>query len=235
MENHKLNYEKLNVDFACRYHQLSYTANDRHFKNKTSISENVVDLLKEDLNIIEQYFYDLFMSVEDEFFVGDSFYAFYHRYFSYEISDKIEEEIKNGTSSMEEALIIYGEEGYKIVPFRELSEDMKLVERKSYTWNKDDTYPIIINKDLTRELSGSIFSLEKLDSLKFYNSKEDYIGEVLRRNLDVNIIKEKKEEARDYYLECFRNLSNNNGLNWEEEINVVLSMPQPKVYSVEKH
>ena len=236
MFNHNLDYIKLIGDFEDSFYQLEYAAIDRHFKdNSISVSDNVVNLLNEELKKIDQYFNDLFINLKDENVVGSSFYDFYHRYFSHEISDKLIDDIKNDTSNVEKALVMYTEEGYKVVPHRYLSEELRAKKRECNVWGEDCTFPIIINKELSAHISGQTLSLVNLSSLKFYDSEEEYVGDVLRNDLNEEVIGIKKNETKSYYVKMFKSMATSVGRNWENEIDTVLTNTQPKIYGLEKH
>lgn len=229
MYEHKLNFSKLKKEYEDNFNRLEKEALDiKLLGNSNDFKDILMELIALELDKIDLYFGDLFNSYQNPDFIGHKFYEAYHRLFSYETSDKLEEEIDNNTSNVEKALVLYVENGYKIIPFRYLPEDMKSIKRVCNKWGEDCTFPILIDKNIVNNYDNQTISLVNLSTIKFYNSKEDYIGEVLRKNINENIINDKNKEAKNYYIEVVRDLSNSNGNNLDNELNKLQSLSKGK-------
>ncbi|MDD2625469.1 MAG: hypothetical protein GX032_00940 [Tenericutes bacterium] len=233
MFQHKLDYDRLKNDFEKSFEKNEKKALDDSLLFNSNFIDNLIYLLKEEISVIDRYYYDFSLFLGNKDITGHEIYDFYHRYFSNDIANEEKEKINEGNSNVEIAYIYYVEDGYKIVPETEASEDVK--NNICDDWGDNCSLLILINKKIMEQKHGLTLSLVELSTLPYYRSKEEYIGELLKYDLNDDILSYNNEETKRYFVEVIKEYSNKNGNNLNDLLEDVMINDKPIKYSLERH
>ncbi len=233
MFQHKLDYDKLKIEFVNIFEENEKKALDDSIINNSNFIDNLINLIKDEINIIDRYYYDFSLLLNNNDITGRAVYDFYHRYFSKDIANEENKKINDGTSEVEKAFIHYVEDGYKIIPEKEASDDIK--NNICDDWGNNCSLLVLINKKIMERKYNSTLSLVELSSTPYYRSIEDYIGGLLIYDLNNDILDYNNNETKKYFIEVIKEHSNKNGNDLDNLLKEIAYDDKPKKYSLEKH